>query len=227
VLLINPNSNPETTARMVAIAEAAAPDCAVTGVTAADGPRMIVDEAGLATGAASVAAMARAVRDRFDGAVVSAFGDPGLADASRIQPCPVRGIDAASFDEAAAGGRRFAVVTTTPGLVAAIAARVAAAGPSARFLGTWVTPGDPAAAVGDATCLDAPLSAEIGRARRWRRGRHHRRRSFGRGRAAAGPCRRGPADRADPGSDAADRAKRAAGIGRVRAVTASGRGDPA
>ena len=34
VLLINPNSNPETTSRMVAIAEGAAPGCVVTGMTA-------------------------------------------------------------------------------------------------------------------------------------------------------------------------------------------------
>jgi Asp/Glu/hydantoin racemase len=165
VLLINPNTNPETTVRMVAIAEGAAPGCVVTGMTAASGPRMIVDEAGLATGAASVAGMARDVRSAFDGAVVSAFGDPGLETASAILPFPVCGIGAASFAEAADGGRRFAVATTTPGLVAAIAGRVAAAGLSARFLGTWVTPGDPAATMADPERLDALLAAEIGRAR--------------------------------------------------------------
>jgi Asp/Glu/hydantoin racemase len=165
VLLINPNSSPETTARMVAIAEGAAPGCVVIGMTAASGPRMIVDEAGLATGAASVAEMARSVRSAFDGAIVSAFGDPGLETASAILSFPVCGIGAASFAEAADGGRRFAVATTTPGLVAAIAGRVAAAGLSARFLGTWVTPGDPVATMADPARLDSLLASEIGRAR--------------------------------------------------------------
>lgn len=165
VLLINPNSNPETTRRMVAIAEVAAPGCAVTGVTAPTGPRMITDEAGLATGAISVADMACGVRAPFDGAIVAAFGDPGLAEAARILTFPVCGIGEASFVEAAAGDRGFAVVTTTPGLVAAIAARVAAAGLSARFLGTWVTPGDPAETMADPARLDALLSACITRAR--------------------------------------------------------------
>lgn len=165
VLLINPNSNPETTGRMVAIAEAAAPGCAVTGVTAPTGPRMITDEPGLVTGAISVADMVRGVRTHFDGAIVAAFGDPGLTEAARILPCPVCGIGEASFAEAAAGGRSFAVVTTTPGLVGAITVRVASAGLSARFLGTWVTPGDPAEAMADPARLDALLSAGIARAR--------------------------------------------------------------
>jgi Asp/Glu/hydantoin racemase len=166
VLLINPNSNPETTRRMVAIAEAAAPGCAVTGITAPTGPRMIADEAGLATGAISVADMARDVGASFDGAIVAAFGDPGLTEAARILTFPVCGIGEASFIEAAVGGRVFAVVTTTPGLVGAIAARVAAAGVSARFLGTWVTPGDPAETMADPARLDALLSTGIARARK-------------------------------------------------------------
>ena len=109
--------------------------------------------------------LAAAQCDAFDGAIVSAFGDPGLETASVILLFPVCGIGAASFAEAADGGRRFAVATTTPGLVAAIAGRVAAAGLSARFLGTWVTPGDPVATMADPARLDALLASEIGRAR--------------------------------------------------------------
>jgi Asp/Glu/hydantoin racemase len=52
--------------------------------------------------------------------IVAAFGDPGLAHLRRVLGCPVTGIAEAGMAEAAAGGRPFVVVTTTPGPAASI-----------------------------------------------------------------------------------------------------------
>jgi Asp/Glu/hydantoin racemase len=65
--------------------------------------------------------------------------------------------------EAAAGGRRFAVVTTTPDLRASIAETARRYG-HANFAGTWTTQSDPAALTADPEALRAALEAECARA---------------------------------------------------------------
>ena len=139
--LINPNTSANTTAAMVAIAEAEA-GFAISGQTAPFGQPLITTEAALDEAARAVATMARGLRGA-SGVIVSAFGDPGLEALRAALECPVTGIAEASMAEAASGGRRFAVVTTTPDLIHAIARRASAEG-HAGFVGTWVTPGDPA-----------------------------------------------------------------------------------
>jgi Asp/Glu/hydantoin racemase len=138
--LVNPNTSQATTAAMVAIAEAEA-GFAITGQTAPFGQSLITTEAALAEAARAVATMAPGLRGT-SGVIVSAFGDPGLAALRSALDIPVTGIAEASMAEAASGGRRFAVVTTTPDLIRAIARRAEAEG-HAGFVGTWVTPGDP------------------------------------------------------------------------------------
>ena len=75
-----------------------------------------------------------------------------------ILPCPVTGIAEAGMAEAGAGGRRFAVATTTPDLRDSIAATAARHG-HGSFAGTWTTPGDPAALMADADALVRALEA--------------------------------------------------------------------
>ncbi|MET0195341.1 MAG: aspartate/glutamate racemase family protein [Hyphomicrobiaceae bacterium] len=75
--------------------------------------------------------------------VISAFGDPGLARLRERVGVPVVGIGEASLREAAEGGRRFGVATTTPDLEAPIVALVARLGLAARFTGCRIPPGDP------------------------------------------------------------------------------------
>ncbi|MBP0614586.1 aspartate/glutamate racemase family protein [Jiella mangrovi] len=150
VYLLNPNTSRATTEAMTAIAGREAPDLHIAGLTAPFGPAMIVDEAGLAIGAEAVAAMARTLAERgdADAIIVAAFGDPGIeAVRARFPDRAVTGLGEASFAEAGEGGRRFAVATTTPGLVAAIAERVRLSGLSDLFLGTVLTSGDPQALV--------------------------------------------------------------------------------
>ncbi|MET9953344.1 aspartate/glutamate racemase family protein [Streptomyces sp. NPDC006339] len=56
---------------------------------------------------------------------------------------PVVGIGEAALAEAAAGGRRFGIATTTPRLAGSIVAHVARLGLADRFTGTRFTPGSP------------------------------------------------------------------------------------
>jgi Asp/Glu/hydantoin racemase len=95
----------------------------------------------------------------YDGVIIAAFGDPGLARAKALLPIPVTGIAEAGMLAAAEGGRRFAVVTTTPNLAAPIAERAAGYGLAECFGGVHVTPGDPPALMADPEALDAALFA--------------------------------------------------------------------
>lgn len=134
--LVNPNTNPATTAAMLAIARnAAKPGVALEGVTAPFGVALITDEAELTVAADAVLALGEAgAFSADDGVIVAAFGDPGrerLADRLAIS---VTGIAEAAFAEAATHGS-FAVVTTTPDLAVSIFANAHALGHGARFRG--------------------------------------------------------------------------------------------
>lgn len=157
LVLVNPNTSGATTAAMVAIAQAeAGTRAAVVGLTAGFGAPLITTPAALATAAEAVTALAPSLA-AADAAIIAAFGDPGLAALRRALPCPVTGIAEAGMAEAAAGGRRFAVVTTTPDLGESIAATAAHYGHTG-FAGTWLTPGDPVALMAGPEALTAALA---------------------------------------------------------------------
>jgi allantoin racemase len=163
LILVNPNTSSQTTAAMVSIAAAAAgQDVAVEGRTAPFGAPLITHPAALRRAADAVVALAPGLRGA-DAVIVAGFGDPGLEGLCKALACPVTGIAEAGMAEAAAGGRRFAVVTTTPDLCDDIAAKAAREGHS-RFAGTWVTPGDPATVMADPETLAAALAAACRRA---------------------------------------------------------------
>jgi Asp/Glu/hydantoin racemase len=157
IALINPNTSEGTTDMMVRIARRGAGAATVMGLTASFGAALITNKGTLATAAAAVEALLPEL-EGFDAVVVAAFGDPGCPTLRARLRCTVIGIAAASMAEAARGGRPFAVATTTPDLCDVIAARAAEGGHSA-FLGTWVTPGDPAALMADPARLAAALGA--------------------------------------------------------------------
>lgn len=164
VQLINPNTTQATTDMMVETARATAPaGLSIEGLTARHGMPLIVDEDGLK--AAAVAVLDLAAEVTADGVVVAAFGDPG-ADALRGRlAVPVIGIGEASMRAAASSGRRFAIATTTPGLVVAIQRRVDSLGLFHQFAGVRVTAGDPAALTADPAALDHALSRLVQRCR--------------------------------------------------------------
>ncbi|GLR87973.1 aspartate/glutamate racemase family protein [Bradyrhizobium iriomotense] len=115
ILLINPNSSQATTDMMVAIARSAASDrLDILGATAKRAPAMIVTPEALDAAAAEVVEIAQARKQTCDGVIVAAFGDPGLAEVRAAVALPAAGIGESSMLEAAQGGRRFGVATTTP-----------------------------------------------------------------------------------------------------------------
>jgi allantoin racemase len=159
VALINPNTSTATTTTLVAIAERAL-GCRVRGCTARTGPPLIQDEAALRHAAHEVVAIARRLAGGPtppDAIIVAAFGDPGVDDIRSAVSIPVVGIAEAAIREAAC--RRFGIVTTTPGLVAAMEARVTAVGARDSFTGVRVTPGDPRDLTADPDLLHDRLAA--------------------------------------------------------------------
>lgn len=162
VLLINPNSSAQTTAMMVAIAQAAAgSEIVVEGATATRAPPMIVMAHELAAAGTEVAEIGSARAGTVSGIIVSAFGDPGLDELRRSISVPSVGICEASMIEAATGGRRFGVATVTPDLAVPIEARTRALGLLPLYTGIRLTPGDPIALARDPARLEKSLAEAV------------------------------------------------------------------
>lgn len=160
VLLMNPNSNADTTADMVAIARGVLPN--VRGWTAPNGPGLLSSMARLRAAAKQVAEAE--IPDGIDGIIVSAFGDPGRAALAARLDIPVIGIGESAALAAAQGGRWYAVVTHTPELVAGIDALMRASAGDSAYMGTFLTEGDTMALSADPEALDAALLAATRRA---------------------------------------------------------------
>ncbi|WP_089268955.1 aspartate/glutamate racemase family protein [Puniceibacterium sediminis] len=157
---MNPNSNAATTRAMVTIAARTLRH--VQGWTAPDGPGLLMTMDLLATAAEQVAGAE--IPAGIDGVIVSAFGDPGRADLAARLAVPVVGIGESAALAAAKGGRRYAVVTHTPGLVDGIDALMRASAPGGAYLGTFLASGDALALAADAQALDTALLAAARRA---------------------------------------------------------------
>jgi allantoin racemase len=159
ILLINPNMSAATTAEMVAIANAVAPQgTEVTGATARRGPKMILKAEELRAAVPEVIDIGLAAAGEIDGIIIGAFGDPGLAQLRRQVSVPVVGIAKASMQEAAQSGRRFGIATTTPALVEIIAAYAARLGLADLYAGIRLTSGDPLDLVADPPLLADALT---------------------------------------------------------------------
>lgn len=162
ILLVNPNSNEATTAMMVAIAASAAGGgFDVVGATATRAPRMIVSAEALEAAAPEVEEIAWARRAGCDGIIVAAFGDPGLAGIRAALSLPAVGIGESSMLEAAEGGRRFGVATTTPLLGAKIDALPEALGLRSRYTGTRFAAGDAQELMRDPARLREALAGAV------------------------------------------------------------------
>ncbi|WP_223423806.1 aspartate/glutamate racemase family protein [Tateyamaria pelophila] len=119
LLVVNPNTSEDVTARIRAAALAAAePGEHVTTITAASGPRLIVTEADGERAVQGVIEAIRLFADPFDGVVLASFGDTGAAAVRDLYPdIPVRGIAEAVFGDIKAFGKPFSIVTFAPELV--------------------------------------------------------------------------------------------------------------
>ena len=162
ILLINPNSLEATTAMMVAIATSVAIDgFDIVGATARRAPAMIVTPDALDAAAPEAEEIALAHQNSCDGIIVSAFGDPGLAGIKSTLKLPAVGIGESSMLEAAEGGRRFGVATTTPLLKAKIDALPVALGLRSNYSGTRFADGDPQELMRDPARLRAALAGAV------------------------------------------------------------------
>lgn len=117
LLLINPNVTEAMTDQMAVEARrAASPGTEIAAVTAAFGTQYVENrvEAAIA-GHAVLQALAEHMADH-DAAIISAFGDPGLAAAREFADIPIFGIEESALLTAWTLGRRIAIVCLTPRL---------------------------------------------------------------------------------------------------------------
>ena len=148
ILLINPNSNEDTTRSMTEIAATATEGVATVEGRSNEGvPPLLTTPKDLQDAIPGVVKIGvEAAKDeRVSAIIVAAFGDPGLEELRAEVDLPVFGIREQAFHEAAKGGRPFGIATTTPdpGLAEAFRQTAAALGYEDQFRGTRATPGDP------------------------------------------------------------------------------------
>jgi allantoin racemase len=112
LMLLNANASQSITDLVTAAARPlASPHTELVGVTGRFGPRYIGTRAAYAiAGHAALDAYAAFGRG-VDAVVLACFGDPGLGALREVAAVPVIGMAEAGCRAAAAGGRRFAVVT--------------------------------------------------------------------------------------------------------------------
>ena len=164
-ILVNPNTDAEVTARMLAIARRVAGDgLVIDALTPPNGVPLITDEAELAAAAEAVKALAPTLRAKASGVIVAGFGDPGVAGLRAALDVPVVGIGEAALRKAASGGRRFCVATTTPELADSIDRQVARLGLAENYAGVVLTQGEAVTVSSTPHLLERELALAIDRA---------------------------------------------------------------
>ena len=139
ILLVNPNITEAVTEVMAAEARrSASPGVKIDAATAAFGAQYIETrvEAAIASHALLDVLAERA--QGHDAAIVSAFGDPGLAAAKEMLDIPVVGLSEAALHTAYTLGQRIVVVCLTPRLRDWYGESAEAAGLADRLVGLRV-----------------------------------------------------------------------------------------
>jgi len=117
ILIVNPNTSTEMTAKIEAVARAyARPDTVLEAANPAFGPRVIE---GFFEEDVARHAMLETILDRrgqYDGIVIAAFCNPGIWAAREIVSVPVIGIAEAAFHFATLLGRKFSILGHLPRL---------------------------------------------------------------------------------------------------------------
>lgn len=117
LLLINPNITQAMTDSMAAEARRfASPGTEVVAVTAAFGTQYVENRPEAAIAAHAVLDALANHAAGCDAAIVSAFGDPGLAAARELTDIPVVGIEESAILAAWMLGRRYSIICLTPRL---------------------------------------------------------------------------------------------------------------
>jgi Asp/Glu/hydantoin racemase len=117
LLVLNPNTSEAVTDRLAAVAcQAASPGTEIVPATAPRGfPYLSSRAEGQIGGAIALEVLAERAGD-YDGAIIAAFGDPGLHAARDVVDVPVIGMSEAGMLAACLIGRRFSLVTFAPAL---------------------------------------------------------------------------------------------------------------
>ena len=167
IVLINPNSNADTTRSMTEIAATATEGIATVEGKSNEGvPPLLTTPKDLADALPGVVRIGveAAADERVKAIIIAAFGDPGLAELRAEVDLPVFGIRVQAFHEAARDGRPFGIATTTPdpGLLEGFRQTAVDLGYGDQFRGTRATPGDPNALMAkSADELDAALAEAV------------------------------------------------------------------
>jgi allantoin racemase len=117
LLVLNPNTTEAVTDRLAAVSRrAASPGTTIVPATAPRGfPYLSSRAEGQIGGAIALEILAERA-DEYDGAIIAAFGDPGLHAARDVVDVPVVGMSEAGMLAACLLGRRFSLVTFAPAL---------------------------------------------------------------------------------------------------------------
>ena len=119
LLLINPNTSADLTTRMASLARSQlGPDVEVLATTAERGVPYIASRAEADIAAVVVLETIAAHHSSVDAAIIAAFGDPGLLAARELFAIPVVAMADAAVLTACALGRRYAIATFSPTLLA-------------------------------------------------------------------------------------------------------------
>ncbi len=152
LLIVNPNTSEAVAAWLEAEARRVAGSvfeidavCAPSGLAAIETPADV-------RRAARAVVATLAAEPRATGAVIGAFGDPGLDEARAALRLPVVGLGEAGILAAAANGR-FAIVTLGAAMRAPIAGRAARLGVADRLAGIAILPTTVAGLVADRAAI--------------------------------------------------------------------------
>lgn len=112
LLLLNPNTTTALTDRMKAAAHLVkAPTTEITAITATRGVPYIATRAEAQIAGAIALEMLAECHDKYDAAIIAAFGDPGLGGARELFSLPIVGLAEAGMLMACTLGRQFSIVT--------------------------------------------------------------------------------------------------------------------
>lgn len=160
LLIVNPNTSPGVTAQIAEAASAVAmPEDCFTTVSAAFGPKLIVDKRDARRAIEGVIATVEAHKEPYDGIILASFGDTGAPEIRRIRPrTPVVGIAGAAFAAVRALSGQFGIVTFGNSLAPPLRRKVEEMGLGRELLGiASISGGDQ----GDPGTVQARLHDEL------------------------------------------------------------------
>ncbi len=141
LLIVNPNINAATNARIRAVAGPLTSTGDVLAVVSApSGIELIETPEQSQAVVPAVLATVKARHREADAIVIAAFSDPGLAQARGLAACPVLGISESAMRVAARRAARFSIVTLGEGLRDAIRGNAVAYGFGDRLASIRILP---------------------------------------------------------------------------------------